>query len=56
MLSKIKCGDKVMIIGCLYGVVDEVNEIEKIVILDCDGIYLVFDLNVVVKIFLVEDV
>ena len=50
MLSKIKRGDKVTTIGRLHGVVDEVNETEKTVTLDCDGIYLVFDLNAVAKI------
>lgn len=55
MLSKIKRGDKVTTIGRLHGVVDEVNETEKIVTLDCDGIYLVFDLNAVAKISPAED-
>ena len=50
MLSKIKRGDKVTTIGRLHGVVDEVNETEKTVTLDCDGIFLVFDLNAVAKI------
>ena len=55
MLSKIKRGDKVTTIGRLHGVVDEVNETEKTVTLDCDGIYLVFDLNAVAKISPAED-
>ncbi|WP_103851659.1 preprotein translocase subunit YajC [Lactiplantibacillus plantarum] len=55
MLSKIKRGDKVTTIGRLHGVVDEVNETEKTVTLDCDGIYLVFDLNAVAKISPTED-
>jgi len=50
MLSKIKRGDKVTTIGRLHGVVDEVNEAEKTVTLDCDGIFLVFDLSAVAKI------
>ena len=55
MLSKNKRGDKVTTIGRLHGVVDEVNETEKTVTLDCDGIYLVFDLNAVAKISPAED-
>ncbi|WP_421428451.1 preprotein translocase subunit YajC [Lactiplantibacillus plantarum] len=55
MLSKIKRGDKATTIGRLHGVVDEVNETEKTVTLDCDGIYLVFDLNAVAKISPAED-
>lgn len=55
MLSKIKRGDKVTTIGRLHGVVDEVNETEKTVTLECDGIYLVFDLNAVAKISPAED-
>ena len=55
ILSKIKRGDKVTTIGRLHGVVDEVNETEKTVTLDCDGIYLVFDLNAVAKISPAED-
>ncbi|CAM3028837.1 preprotein translocase subunit YajC [Lactiplantibacillus plajomi] len=50
MLSKIKRGDKVTTIGRLHGVVDEVNEADKTITLDCDGIYLVFDLNAIAKI------
>lgn len=50
MLSKIKRGDKVTTIGRLHGVVDEVNEAEKTITLDCDGIFLVFDMNAVAKI------
>ncbi|WP_338209928.1 preprotein translocase subunit YajC [Lactiplantibacillus paraxiangfangensis] len=50
MLSKIKRGDKVTTIGRLHGVVDEVNEADKTVTLDCDGIFLVFDLSAIAKI------
>lgn len=49
-LSKIKPGDQVITIGRLHGVVDEVNTAEKTVTLDCDGIYLVFDLNAIAQI------
>lgn len=49
-LSKIKPGDSVVTIGRLHGVVDEINEAEKTITLDCDGIYLVFDLSAVAQI------
>ncbi|WP_318765838.1 preprotein translocase subunit YajC [Lactiplantibacillus carotarum] len=55
MLSKISRGDKVTTIGRLHGVVDEVNEADKTVTLDCDGIFLVFDLNAIAKIAPKED-
>ncbi|KRL21826.1 preprotein translocase subunit YajC [Lentilactobacillus kisonensis] len=49
-LSKIKAGDQVVTIGRLHGVVDEINEAEKTVTLDCDGIYLVFDLSAIAQV------
>lgn len=49
-LSKIKVGDQVITIGRLHGVVDEINEAEKTVTLDCDGIYLVFDLSAIASV------
>jgi preprotein translocase subunit YajC len=49
-LSKIKPGDQVITIGRLHGVVDEINEAEKTVTLDCDGIYLVFDLSAIASV------
>ena len=55
MLTKIKRGDKVTTIGRLHGVVDEVNEADKTVTLDCDGIFLVFDLTAVAKVAPVEE-
>ncbi|MFB9770158.1 preprotein translocase subunit YajC [Lactiplantibacillus modestisalitolerans] len=50
MLKQISRGDKVTTIGRLHGVVDEVNEADKTVTLDCDGIYLVFDLSAVARV------
>lgn len=44
MMSKLKPGDHVVTIGRLHGVVSEVNQKEQIVTLDCEGIYLTFDL------------
>ena len=49
-LSKLAVGDNVITIGRLHGVVDEINEAEKTVTLDCDGIFLTFDLNAIAQI------
>ncbi|NLR09790.1 preprotein translocase subunit YajC [Lactobacillus sp. ZJLC28-8] len=47
MMSELKKGDHVVTIGRLHGVIDEINETDKTVTLDCDGIYLVFDLRAI---------
>lgn len=49
-LSKLSVGDSVITIGRLHGVVDEINDADKTVTLDCDGIFLTFDLNAVAQI------
>lgn len=41
MLSKLQKGSRVVTIGGLHGVVEEVDE--KTVVLDCEGIYLTFE-------------
>lgn len=38
-----KVGDSVVTIGGLHGVISEINNNDKTVTLDCEGIYLVFD-------------
>lgn len=42
MLNQIKVGDPVITIGGLHGVIDSMNDADKTVVLDCDGIYLTF--------------
>lgn len=49
-LKQLQKGDHVVTIGRLHGIVDDINEEEKTVTLDCDGIYLVFDLTAVAKV------
>ncbi|GAA6112441.1 MAG: preprotein translocase subunit YajC [Apilactobacillus sp.] len=49
-LKQLQKGDHVITIGRLHGIVDDINEEEKTVTLDCDGIYLVFDLTAVAKV------
>ncbi|HBF74567.1 MAG TPA: preprotein translocase subunit YajC [Lactobacillus sp.] len=49
-LNQLKKGDHVVTIGRLHGVIDEINMEAKTVTLDCDGIYLVFDLNAIASV------
>lgn len=46
-LDSIHVGDHVTTIGGLHGVVSELNKEKKIVTIDCDGIYLDFDLTAI---------
>lgn len=50
MMSKLRPGDHVVTISRLHGVVSEVNEQEQTVTLDCEGIYLTFDLVAVQRV------
>lgn len=50
MLSNLKAGDTVATIGGLHGVIDEVDQQAKIVVLDCEGVYLTFDLRAVSRV------
>ena len=43
MLSQIKPGDKVVTIGGLHGIVEEINSADNTVVLDCEGIFLTFE-------------
>ncbi|UQS86793.1 preprotein translocase subunit YajC [Nicoliella spurrieriana] len=49
-INNIKKGDQVVTIGRLHGVVDSINRDTKTVTLDCDGIYLEFDLNAIASV------
>ncbi|UQS85193.1 preprotein translocase subunit YajC [Apilactobacillus apisilvae] len=49
-LKQLQKGDHVVTIGRLHGVVDEIDTENKTVTLDCDGIYLVFDMSAVAKV------
>lgn len=50
MLNSLKPGDTVATIGGLHGVIDEVDNVAKIVVLDCEGVYLTFDLRAVSRV------
>lgn len=43
LLDAMKVGDSVVTIGGLHGMISEINNSDKTVTLDCEGIYLVFD-------------
>ncbi|MGG5370423.1 preprotein translocase, YajC subunit [Enterococcus sp. AZ007] len=43
LLDAMKVGDGVVTIGGLHGVISEINNSDKTVTLDCEGIFLVFD-------------
>lgn len=46
-LNSIHVGDKITTIGGLHGVISELNAEQKIATIDCDGIYLDFDLSAI---------
>lgn len=50
MVSALKKGDKVITIGRLHGVIDSVDNTNKTVVLDVEGIYLTFDLAAVASV------
>lgn len=50
MLDNLQVGQEVVMISGLHGVVDEVNKSEDLVVLNCEGIYLTFELNAVAKV------
>lgn len=43
MLAALGVGDSVVTIGGLHGIIDEINEEAKTIVLDCEGIYLTFE-------------
>lgn len=43
LLNSMKTGDGVVTIGGLHGVISEINDADKTVTIDCEGIFLVFD-------------
>lgn len=42
MMSELKKGDRVIMMGGLHGKIDSINDEDKTVVLDADGIYLTF--------------
>lgn len=50
MLEAIKPGDGVVTIGGLHGVIDEVDRQAGIVVLDCEGIFLTFEIQAIANV------
>lgn len=50
MVNSLQPGDEVVTIGRLHGVVSEVNASNQTVTIDCEGIYLTFDLNAIAQV------
>lgn len=43
MLDSLEVGDNIVTIGGLHGIIDEIDTEEGTVVLNCEGIYLVFE-------------
>lgn len=50
MIEAVKPGDGVVTIGGLHGIVDEVDVERRLVVLDCEGIFLTFELQAVANV------
>lgn len=49
-LKQLSKGDHVVTVGRLHGIVDEIDRNNQTVSLDCDGVYLTFDLRAVASV------
>jgi preprotein translocase subunit YajC len=45
MLKEMAVGDKAVTLGGLKGTIHSINRDDKEIVIDCDGVYLTFDLN-----------
>ncbi len=50
MLDSLEDGDSVVTIGGLHGVVDEINDVNNTIVLDCEGIYLTFERRAIARV------
>lgn len=50
MMNELHKGDEVVTIGRLHGKIDEVNKENRTVTLDCEGIYLTFDMVAIARV------
>ncbi|MGF3066065.1 preprotein translocase subunit YajC [Facklamia sp. P12945] len=50
MIEAMQAGDGVVTIGGLHGIVDEVKQQEGLVVIDCEGIYLTFEISAVANV------
>lgn len=50
MIDALSKGDHVVTLGGLHGIVDEVNIKDSLIVIDCEGVYLTFELNAIAKV------
>ena len=50
MINSLHVGDHVVMISRLHGKIDKINKADGTVSVDCDGIYLTFDVNAVMNV------
>lgn len=50
MIDRLKKGDKIVNIGGLHGIVDEVDHDSNTVVIDCEGVYLTFAIHAVAQV------
>lgn len=50
MVNHLKKGDQVVMISRLHGVIDEINTTDQTVTIDCEGVYLTFDLSAIARV------
>lgn len=55
MMSSLHPGDEVVTIGRLHGKIDSINKTDRTVTLDCEGIYLTFDIVAIARVVKTSD-
>ncbi|WP_434737673.1 preprotein translocase subunit YajC [Limosilactobacillus sp.] len=50
MMSQLHKGDEVVTIGRMHGKIDSINREDRTVTLDCEGIYLTFDMVAIARV------
>lgn len=50
MMDSLKVGDEIVTIGRLHGLVDKIDQENKTVTIDCEGVYLVFDMTAIMRV------
>ncbi|MGX7108238.1 preprotein translocase subunit YajC [Facklamia miroungae] len=50
MIESMQAGDGVVTIGGLHGIIDEVNQQDGLVVIDCEGVYLTFELSAIANV------
>ncbi|QFV00713.1 preprotein translocase subunit YajC [Limosilactobacillus pontis] len=55
MMSSLHPGNEVVTIGRLHGKIDSINKTDRTVTLDCEGIYLTFDMVAIARVVKTSD-